>query len=150
MENIKKDEWLHEEFGIKVNNRYVCIRKNEDRIVGQILNFSPRSNIAIKCEDGLHIIPYKEILELRPLIVKNKTTFKVGDVVRVVEDIEGYGLAHDITDRVKVNQGSVFVIAQIQKDIVTDEPIINLYSHDKYPIISLYNPKLEFIKRGII
>ena len=150
MENIKKDEWLHEEFGIKVNNRYVCIRKNEDRTVGQILNFSPRSNIAIKCEDGLHIIPYKEILELRPLIVKNKTTFKVGDVVRVVEDIEGYGLAHDITDRVKVNQGSVFVIAQIQKDIVTDEPIINLYSHDKYPIISLYNPKLEFIKRGII
>ena len=150
MENIKKDEWLYEEFGIKVDNRYLCICKNEDRVVGKILNFSPRSNIAIKCEDGLHIIPYKEILELRPLIVKNKTTFKVGDVVRVVEDIEGYGLAHDITDRVKVNQGSVFVIAQIQKDIVTDEPIINLYSHDKYPIISLYNPKLEFIKRGII
>ncbi|MGM8331730.1 hypothetical protein [Clostridium perfringens] len=67
MENVKKDEWLHEEFGIKVDNRYLCIRKNEDRVIGQILNFSPRSNIAIKCEDGLHIIPYKEILELRPL-----------------------------------------------------------------------------------
>lgn len=71
MENIKKDEWLHEEFGIKVDNRYLCIRKNEDRVVGRILNFSPRSNIAIKCEDGLHIIPYKEILELR-LLPKEK------------------------------------------------------------------------------
>lgn len=148
--NNKKDEWLHEEFGIKVDNRYLCIRKNEEKIVGQILNFSPRSNMAIKCEDGLHIIPYKEILELRPLIVKNKTTFKVGDIVRIVEDINGYGLTHGITDRVKVDKGSVFVIAQIQKDIVTDEPVINLYGHDKYLIISLYNPKLEFIKRGII
>lgn len=85
MENIKKDEWLHEEFGIKVDNRYLCIRKNEDRIVGQILNFSPRSNIAIKCEDGLHIIPYKEILELRPLPIEEER-FKVGDHFEVDRD----------------------------------------------------------------
>ncbi len=85
MENIKKDEWLHEEFGIKVNNKYLCIRKNEDRIVGQILNFSPRSNIAIKCEDGLHIIPYKEILELRPLPIKEER-FKVGDILDVKKE----------------------------------------------------------------
>ncbi|MDM0659994.1 hypothetical protein QTH47_12790 [Clostridium perfringens] len=85
MENIKKDEWLHEEFGIKVDNKYLCIRKNEDRIVGQILNFSPRSNIAIKCEDGLHIIPYKEILELRPLPIKEER-FKVGDILEVKKE----------------------------------------------------------------
>lgn len=85
MENIKKDEWLHKEFGIKVDNKYLCIRKNEDRIVGQILNFSPRSNIAIKCEDGLHIIPYKEILELRPLPIKEER-FKVGDILEVKKE----------------------------------------------------------------
>lgn len=85
MENIKKDEWLHEEFGIKVDNRYLCIRKNEDRIVGQILNFSPRSNIAIKCEDGLHIIPYKEILELRPLPIEEER-FKVGDYFELKQE----------------------------------------------------------------
>ncbi|MDC4245661.1 hypothetical protein [Clostridium perfringens] len=81
----KKDEWLHEEFGIKVDNRYLCIRKNEDRVVGQILNFSPRSNIAIKCEDGLHIIPYKEILELRPLPIKEER-FKVGDYFELKQE----------------------------------------------------------------
>ncbi|MGU8678991.1 hypothetical protein ACV3Q3_12605 [Clostridium perfringens] len=85
MENIKKDEWLHEEFGIKVDNRYLCIRKNEDRIIGQILNFSPRSNIAIKCEDGLHIIPYKEILELRPLPIE-EDRFKVGDYFELKQE----------------------------------------------------------------
>lgn len=85
MENIKKDEWLHEEFGIKVDNRYLCIRKNEDRIVGQILNFSPRSNIAIKCEDGLHIIPYKEILELRPLPIEEEK-FKMGYILEVKKE----------------------------------------------------------------
>ena len=85
MENIKKDEWLHEEFGIKVDNRYLCICKNEDRIVGQILNFSPRSNIAIKCENGLHIIPYKEILELRPLPITEEK-FKVGYILEVKKD----------------------------------------------------------------
>lgn len=85
MENIKKDEWLHEEFGIKVDNRYLCIRKNEDRIIGQILNFSPRSNIAIKCENGLHIIPYKEILELRPLPIKEER-FKVGDYFELKQE----------------------------------------------------------------
>lgn len=72
MENIKKDEWLYEEFGIKVNNRYLCIPKNGKAIRGQILNFSPSNNIVIKCEDGLHIIPYKEILELRPLPIKEE------------------------------------------------------------------------------
>ncbi|EPB8173120.1 hypothetical protein ACRTAL_002295 [Clostridium perfringens] len=85
MENIKKDEWLHEEFGIKVDNRYLCICKNEDRVVGQILNFSPRSNIAIKCEDGLHIIPYKEILELRPLPIEEER-FKVGDYFELKQE----------------------------------------------------------------
>lgn len=85
MENIKKDEWLHEEFGIKVDNKYLCIRKNEDRVVGQILNFSPRSNIAIKCEDGLHIIPYKEILELRPLPIEEER-FKVGNYFELKQE----------------------------------------------------------------
>lgn len=83
--NNKKDEWLHEEFGIKVDNRYLCIRKNEDRIIGQILNFSPRSNIVIKCEDGLHIIPYKEILELRPLPIKEER-FNVGDYFELKQE----------------------------------------------------------------
>ena len=63
----KKDEWLYEEFGIKVNNRYICTPKIGKTISGKILNFSPSNNIVIKAEDGLHILPYKEILELRPL-----------------------------------------------------------------------------------
>lgn len=85
MENIKKDEWLYEEFGIKVNNRYICTPKIGKTIIGQILNFSPRSNIAIKCEDGLHIMPYKEILELRPLPIEEER-FKVGYILEVKKE----------------------------------------------------------------
>lgn len=85
MENIKKDEWLYEEFGIKVNNRYICTPKIGKTISGKILNFSPSNNIVIKAEDGLHILPYKEILELRPLPIK-KERFKVGDYFEVDRD----------------------------------------------------------------
>ncbi|WP_075810232.1 hypothetical protein [Clostridium perfringens] len=83
--NNKKDEWLYEEFGIKVDNRYLCITKNEDKVIGQILNFSPSNNIVIKTEDGLHILPYKEILELRPLPIKEEE-FKVGDYFELKQE----------------------------------------------------------------
>ena len=58
--NNKKDAWLYKEFGIKVDNRYICRTKTGKTIIGQILNFSPSNNIVIKAEDGLHILPYKE------------------------------------------------------------------------------------------
>ncbi|XZH34285.1 hypothetical protein ACSW8L_15350 (plasmid) [Clostridium perfringens] len=85
MENIKKDEWLYEEFGIKVDNKYICVPKTGKTISGQILNFSPSNNIVIKAEDGLHIIPYKEILELRPLPTEEER-FKVGYILEVKKD----------------------------------------------------------------
>lgn len=122
MENIKKDEWLHEEFGIKVDNRYLCIRKNEDRIVGQILNFSPRSNIAIKCEDGLHIIPYKEILELRPLPIEEEK-FKVGDYFElkqecIVGDFVLEGKIDDIIATTVFYKGVNGIIYYVDKDYI--------------------------------
>ncbi|MBI6005943.1 hypothetical protein H8J86_08245 [Clostridium perfringens] len=85
MENIKKDEWLYEEFGIKVNNRYICTPKIGKTISGKILNFSPSNNIVIKAEDGLHILPYKEILELKPLPIKEER-FKVGDYFELKQE----------------------------------------------------------------
>lgn len=88
MENIKKDEWLYEEFGIKVNNRYLCIPKNSKAIRGQILNFSPCNNVVIKAEDGLHILPYSEILSLRPLPIKEEK-FKVGMKLELKRDYCG-------------------------------------------------------------
>ncbi|EGT3619830.1 hypothetical protein FJ641_10555 [Clostridium perfringens] len=118
MENIKKDEWLHEEFGIKVNNRYICIRKNEDRIVGQILNFSPRNNIAIKCEDGLHIIPYKEILELRPLPIE-KERFKVGDYFELKQEcIVGDLVVNNIIATTIFYKGINGIIYYVDKDYI--------------------------------
>ncbi|MBO3356193.1 hypothetical protein [Clostridium perfringens] len=118
MENIKKDEWLHEEFGIKVNNRYICIRKNDDRIVGQILNFSPRSNIAIKCEDGLHIIPYKEILELRPLPIE-KERFKVGDYFELKQEcIVGDLVVNNIIATTIFYKGINGIIYYVDKDYI--------------------------------
>ncbi len=85
MENIKKDEWLYEEFGIKVNNRYICTPKIGKTISGKILNFSPSNNIVIKAEDGLHILPYKEILELKPLPIEEER-FKVGDYFELKQE----------------------------------------------------------------
>ena len=118
MENIKKDEWLHEEFGIKVNNRYICIRKNDDRIVGQILNFIPRSNIAIKCEDGLHIIPYKEILELRPLPIE-KERFKVGDYFELKQEcIVGDLVVNNIIATTIFYKGINGIIYYVDKDYI--------------------------------
>ncbi|MDK0621697.1 hypothetical protein P5E90_12715 [Clostridium perfringens] len=118
MENIKKDEWLHEEFGIKVDNKYLCIRKNEDRIVGQILNFSPRSNIAIKCEDGLHIIPYKEILELRPLPIKEER-FKVGDYFELKQErIVGDLIVNNIIATTIFYKGINGIIYHVDKDYI--------------------------------
>lgn len=105
MENTKKDEWLYKGFGIKVDNRYLCISKKGINIIGQILNLNPSDNIAIKSEDGLYILPYKEISELRPMPMRTKegsikTTlqlkkdrdyikvdeFKVKDIVDIIED----------------------------------------------------------------
>ncbi|NGS95768.1 hypothetical protein G6Z25_02385 [Clostridium perfringens] len=85
MENIKKDEWLYEEFGIKVDNRYLCTPKIGKTISGKILNFSPSNNIVIKAEDGLHILPYKEILELKPLPIEEER-FKVGDYFELKQE----------------------------------------------------------------
>lgn len=83
--NNKKDAWLYKEFGIKVDNRYICRTKTGKTIIGQILNFSPSNNIVIKAEDGLHILPYKEILELRPLPIKEEK-FKAGDYFELKQE----------------------------------------------------------------
>lgn len=118
MENNKKDEWLYEEFGIKVDNRYLCITKNEDKIIGQILNFSPNNNIVIKSEDGLHILLYKEILELRPLPIKEER-FKVGDYFELKQEcIVGDLVVNNIIATTIFYKGINRIIYYVDKDYI--------------------------------
>lgn len=122
MENIKKDEWLYEEFGIKVDNKYICVPKTGKTISGQILNFSPSNNIVIKAEDGLHIIPYKEILELRPLPIKEER-FKVEDYFElkqecIVGDFVLEGKIDDIIATTVFYKGINGIIYYVDKDYI--------------------------------
>ena len=125
MENIKKDEWLHEEFGIKVDNKYLCIRKNEDRIVGQILTIiyvplayegilryqrrieAKGEYIYVSDEEGI------SVLEVAPSSPAFEAGIRRGDKILAIND----EVVKSETDIFKLAKDSIFKLKiRIKKD----------------------------------
>lgn len=84
MENIKKDEWLYEEFGIRREDMYVLYTTEGKIIKGNIIYYGC-DKIIIKSQKGLYILPHHLIEMLKPLPIE-EGRFNVGDILEIKKE----------------------------------------------------------------
>lgn len=136
MENIKKDEWLYEEYKNLKDKRYVCTCNNERNIVGQIIDLNPNNHIMLKNNEGIYIFNLNEIKEVRPIPKITKSDIdqlKEDDIIEVVQSFVGL-LENKNMMKHKIIQNSKYKIKSLSKNELTMQ---HLFAHSLILKISI-------------